>query len=227
MLDVSRAHFYFKGRRQLRIRHFDEDSKSGHVEKLQRTLYGSRDKVNVWDNVWNEFFCCNVQWSENGLSSLYLHSHREEYSHGWRHEDELVFEVNTIQLTNCRSNWNMSSYDDKRVMINERLSWTDRLIFVLLTENVQWLWNQFHDVWTKWGQRVERVWYPERFWHLKFLKLTTTMKRCWVSLMQQHSDRQRWSWHSWEQTSQCSRLWRTDLRDTWSSPRLCAIHWWR
>ena len=57
-------------------------------------------------------------------------------------------------------------------------------------------------------------------------RMTTTMKRCWVSLIQLHSDRQRWSWHSWEHTSQCSRLWRTDLSDTWSSPQLCAIHWW-
>ena len=67
-----------------------EASKPGHVGKLLRTLYGTRDAANAWD----EFF--NNSVIEDGyeivLASPCSYYHRAQDSHGWRRGDDLVFE---------------------------------------------------------------------------------------------------------------------------------------
>ena len=52
VLDVSRAHFHPQSRRELYIRLPAEDSMPGPVGTLSRSLYGTRDVANAW----NEFF---------------------------------------------------------------------------------------------------------------------------------------------------------------------------
>ena len=79
VLDVSRAHFHPKSRLPT------EDSKTGHVGKLLRTLYGARDTANAWDQIFNNAEV--AQGYEIGLSSSCLYCHREQDSHGWRHGD--------------------------------------------------------------------------------------------------------------------------------------------
>ena len=57
---------------------------------MSRTLYGTRDAANAWD----EFFknAAVDHGYDIGLSSPCFYCHREEDSHGRRHGDGLVFE---------------------------------------------------------------------------------------------------------------------------------------
>ena len=52
MLDISRAHFHPKSRRELYIGLSTEDGRPD-VEEVLRTLYVTRDAANVWDEFFN------------------------------------------------------------------------------------------------------------------------------------------------------------------------------
>ena len=81
VLHVSFPKFHPKGRWELYIRLLAEDSKQGHVEKLLRTFYGTRDAANAWDEFLND--AAIHSGHDIGLSSSCLHHRREEDSHGW------------------------------------------------------------------------------------------------------------------------------------------------
>ena len=59
-------------------------------ERLLRTLYGTRDAANAWDEFFNN--AAIERGYEIGWSSLCICYHREQDSHGWRHGDDLAFQ---------------------------------------------------------------------------------------------------------------------------------------
>ena len=67
VLDVSRAHLNPESRRELYIRPPTEDSKPRHVGKLLRTLCGTQNAANAWDEFFNS--AAIDQGYDIGLSS--------------------------------------------------------------------------------------------------------------------------------------------------------------
>ena len=102
VVDVSRAHFRPKSRREQCIRLPAEDSKSGHVGKLLRTLYGTRDAAKASDECFNN--AAIDQGYDIGLSSPCLHYHRGEDIEGednWL--DELQKAVERVVMVDNES----------------------------------------------------------------------------------------------------------------------------
>ena len=89
ILDVSRAHFHPPAVRELYIRLPDEDYTEGMVGLLLRTLYGTRDAANQWDEFANDKVA--ALGFDIGLSSPCLYKHQTEAAIGWRHGDDLAF----------------------------------------------------------------------------------------------------------------------------------------
>ena len=131
VLDVSRAHFHPKCRRELYIRLPEEDAQAGFVGRLLRTLYGTRDAANAWDEFFNEAIVRREY--EVGLSSPCLYYCAAEDSSGWRHGDDLVFEgpdewldrleegLRSVMILQRRAKLGWGAADDKHVTILNRL----------------------------------------------------------------------------------------------------------
>ena len=131
VLDVSRAHFHPKCRRELYIRLPEEDAQAGFVGRLLRTLYGTRDAANAWDEFFNEAVVRREY--EVGLSSPCLYYCAAEDSAGWRHGDDLVFEgpdewldrleegLRSEMILKRRAKLGWGTADDKHVTILNRL----------------------------------------------------------------------------------------------------------
>ncbi|CAK0826515.1 unnamed protein product [Prorocentrum cordatum] len=131
VLDVSRAHFHPKCRRELYIRLPEEDAQAGFVGRLLRTLYGTRDAANAWDEFFNEAIVRREY--EVGLSSPCLYYCAAEDSAGWRHGDDLVFEgpdewldrleegLRSVMILKRRAKLGWGTADDKHVTILNRL----------------------------------------------------------------------------------------------------------
>ncbi|CAK0871008.1 unnamed protein product [Prorocentrum cordatum] len=131
VLDVSRAHFHPKCRRELYIRLPEEDAQAGFVGRLLRTLYGTRDAANAWDEFFNEAIVRREY--EVGLSSPCLYYCAAEDSAGWRHGDDLVFEgpdewldrleegLWSVMILKRRAKLGWGTADDKHVTILNRL----------------------------------------------------------------------------------------------------------
>ena len=87
VINVSRAHFHPPSVRELYITLPLEDSSPGMVGRLLRTLYGTRDAANQWDAFFNKEI--GELGYKVGSSNPCLH--RDWFSIGWRHGDDLVF----------------------------------------------------------------------------------------------------------------------------------------
>ncbi|CAK0797196.1 unnamed protein product [Prorocentrum cordatum] len=127
VLDVSRAHFHPKCRRELYIRLPEEDAQAGFAGRLMRTLYGTRDAAKAWDEFFNEAIVRREY--EVGLSSPCLYYCAAEDSAGWRHGDDLVFEgpdewldwlgecLRSVMILKRRAKLGWDTADDKHVTI--------------------------------------------------------------------------------------------------------------
>ncbi|CAK0837788.1 unnamed protein product [Prorocentrum cordatum] len=131
VLDVSRAHFHPKCRRELYIRLQEEDAQAGFVGKLLRTLYGTRGAANAWDEFSNDAIVRREY--EVGLSSPCLYYCAAEDSTGWRHGDDLVLEgpddwsdhleegLLSVMILQRRAKLGWDKADDKHVTTLNRL----------------------------------------------------------------------------------------------------------
>ena len=89
VLDVSRAHFHPPAVRELYIDLPEEDFTPGFVGRLLRTLYGTRDAANQWDDYANSKI--EALGFVVGMSSPCLYHHKDEECIGWRHGDDIIF----------------------------------------------------------------------------------------------------------------------------------------
>ena len=99
--------------------------------QLLRTLCGNRDAANAWDEFFNN--AAIDEWHGKGRASPRLHFHREQDSHGWKHDDGLVFEgeenwldelqkgLGRVMILKRRAELGRRASDDKHVTILNKL----------------------------------------------------------------------------------------------------------
>ena len=131
VMDVSRAHFHPPSVRELYITLPEEDASPGMVGRLLRTLYGTRDAANQWDSFFNKEI--SELGYKVGESNPCLYMHRDLFSIGWRHGDDLVFagedghmkslfvELQKKMIVKQRALLGFDDGDDKHVSILNRL----------------------------------------------------------------------------------------------------------
>ena len=78
VLDVSRAHFHPEAVRECYVELPKEDGLEGHVGKLLRTMYGTRDAAAQWDSFANK--AMEGRGYETGMLSTCGDKHKSEPS---------------------------------------------------------------------------------------------------------------------------------------------------
>ena len=86
VFDVSRAHFYGVCERDVYVEPPAELHRPGLVAKLNKTMYGTQDACNAWQNLFGEHLRNNG--FELGASSPALY--RSELVNGFCHRDDFV-----------------------------------------------------------------------------------------------------------------------------------------
>ena len=105
----------------------EENALEGHVGKLLRTIYGTRDAAAQWDSFANKVM--ESQGYETGMSSTCLYKHRSEPSSAWRHGDDIgitgdaeflnkVFEeLSKVMILRKRATLGWQEGDDRSVTL--------------------------------------------------------------------------------------------------------------
>ena len=54
--DISRAHFYGKSERDVYVQPPPELARPGMLAKLKKTMYGTEDAAEIWQETWGQHF---------------------------------------------------------------------------------------------------------------------------------------------------------------------------